>query len=95
MAFFFSVTIVETTIRFWQPKRSALLAVVPEPTTTDLPGDIEGIYEGCDDVKLCFGIPEGCVGRRDCDLLGAVTHDSGTFEFELLSTRELNNFIKY
>lgn len=88
MAFFYSVTIVEAGNRFWPPKRSALLAVVPEPTTTDLPADVEGIYEGCGDIKLCYGIPEGCIQTRDCDLFGAVTHDSGNFEFELLSIRE-------
>lgn len=74
---------------FWPPKTSSLLAVVPEPTTTDLPGGVDEIYEGCGDIKLCYGIPEGCVNMRNCDLFGAVTHDSGRFEFELLSIREL------
>lgn len=94
MAFLYSVTIVETNDRFWPPKRSALLAVVPEQTTTDLPGDVDEIYEGCGDIKLCYGIPEGCITERNCDIFGAVTHESGNFEFELLSIRKFNKIFK-
>lgn len=64
--------------------------MVPEPTTTDMPGDLEWIYDGCDVMKLCYGLPEGCVETANCNMFGAVTHDNGTFEFELLSIRKLS-----
>lgn len=87
-----SVTIVQSIDHFWAPKRFGLLAIVPEQTTT-VSGEVEAVYEGCGEIKLCYGIPEGCVNSRDCNLFGAVTHDSGIFDFELMSIRKLLNLL--
>lgn len=59
----------------------------PSLTTTAPGDDLEWIYEGCDDVKKCFGIPAGCLDTQNCDLFGGVFYDQGRFEFELLSSR--------
>lgn len=64
--------------------------MVPVPTTTEFPGGgVEDIYDGCGDVKLCFGLPSNCLDTRNCDLFGAVIHESGIFRFEMFSIRKL------
>lgn len=50
----------------------------------DPPSDYDFIYNGCGSVKLCFGMPEGCVASRNCDLVSTVYDNNGDFEFELL-----------
>lgn len=64
-----------------------------EPTTSPSPppdDDIEWIYEGCGDTKVCYGIPENCVEQRNCDIFGGVTDNFGNFEFELLGLGKKN-----
>lgn len=62
------------------------IIVVPEQTTTEQQNDdFDWLYEGCNESKVCHGLPFGCIDARNCDLFGAVTHDNGNFEFELLS----------
>jgi hypothetical protein len=74
---------------FYQPYRTQFHVVVPEQTTTEPPpNDLEWIYEGCGESKVCYGVPANCVTSRTCDLFGAVTHDNGNFDFELLSMRK-------
>lgn len=65
----------------------------PSLTTTEEPSvELDWIYEGCDDVKKCFGVPVGCLETRNCDLFGGVFYDQGRFEFELLSSRNYEHF---
>lgn len=63
-----------------------------EPTETPPtapPGD-DSIYAGCDDEKLCFGMPDGCVASRNCQLLVTSRRLNGEFfEFEMLSNRKI------
>jgi hypothetical protein len=68
----------------------------PTFTTTAEPpsDDTDFIYDGCDDFKICFGSPLGCLESRDCNLFGAVTYDNEEFEFELLSTGKKSLFYK-
>lgn len=46
------------------------------------------IYDGCNGVKVCHGLPDGCVANRSCNLLGTVNYFQGHFDFELLSMRK-------
>lgn len=65
---------------------TSLFVVVPEITTPEPPpNNLEWLYEGCNESKVCFGLPIGCIEFQNCNLFGAVTHDNGIFEFELLS----------
>jgi hypothetical protein len=58
----------------------------PPSTTLPPPEDIDWIYDGCGDTKVCFGVPDNCVEQRNCLLFGGVTDNFGNFEFELLGT---------
>jgi hypothetical protein len=66
----------------------------PSLTTQSPPEDTDFIYEGCNDFKICFGKPLGCLETRDCDLFGAVTYENNEFEFELLSSGKKILFLK-
>ena len=57
---------------------------IPIETTTLHP-EIEAIYDGCGDTKVCFGIPPNCYSDKSCQILGAVTFDNHNFTFELLA----------
>lgn len=57
-------------------------------TTTPPPGDFDWIYEGCNDTKVCIGIPNDCIIQRECQLFGSVFDNNGDFEFELLGKSE-------
>lgn len=85
---------METGARFWHPMRTEQLTILPNAastTTTDMPNDLHNIYEGCGEFKLCFGLPNGCVMSRNCNMLTAVLDNDGNFEFELLGVRKLAN----
>lgn len=84
--YFFSVTIVQDLQINYRPyMMPGYLIVVPEQTTTEQQNDFDWLYEGCNESKVCHGLPLGCINTRNCDLFGAVTHDNGIFEFEMLS----------
>lgn len=90
----FSVTIVENFATFWvnqmseriDPFGNVEITSSIGPATTSYP-DIDGIniYDGCDKIKTCFGIPSLCVNSQNCETIGAVTYDSGVFIFEIRS----------
>lgn len=59
------------------------------PPPTPLPPSDNEIYNGCGTQKLCFGMPDGCVSTRNCELMSATRRvNGGNFEFELLSYRK-------
>lgn len=57
---------------------------IPPAGTVPPPGDLDWVYEGCDDTKVCYGVPDNCVDQRNCMHFGGVTENQGNFEFELL-----------
>lgn len=63
---------------------------IPTEEPTTLNPDIGGIYNGCGDTKVCFGVPDNCYSDRSCEMLGAVTYNSHNFTFELLAIGKLS-----
>jgi hypothetical protein len=66
----------------------------PPSTTLPPPEDLDWIYDGCGDTKVCFGVPDNCVEQRNCSLFGGVTDNFGNFEFELLGTSKQTFVLK-
>lgn len=59
-----------------------------EAPPTAPPSDFP-IYDGCGNEKLCFGMPDGCVSNRNCQLVVSSRKvNSEFFEFEMLSNRK-------
>lgn len=69
-----------TSDRYW--------LVDPPQITPPPPGDFDWIYDGCNNTKVCYGLPDNCVEQRNCNIFGGVTYNNGEFDFELLSNRE-------
>jgi len=47
------------------------------------------VYAGCDDVKGCFGIPDGCVEQQNCDaVVTYVASEMEVYQFQLQGTNE-------
>ncbi|KAL4713753.1 hypothetical protein ACJJTC_004284 [Scirpophaga incertulas] len=44
------------------------------------------IYNGCDDTKLCFGVPQNCVSSGTCKGIVAVLVEGEKYTFELQGT---------
>ncbi|XP_028167929.1 putative ferric-chelate reductase 1 homolog [Ostrinia furnacalis] len=44
------------------------------------------IYQGCADTKLCYGIPENCIARGNCDAIVAVFVAGDIYTFEIQGT---------
>lgn len=93
--FAFSVSIVQRFDTFWTGLQSPAMIVLPsdpnqpEPEIPEPPViDGENIYNGCDDEKVCFGYPRGCLNSHDCDLFTAVRYKDKKFQFELLSSSQ-------
>lgn len=52
----------------------------PQTETRDL------IYQGCDDTKLCFGVPQNCIQQGNCKAVVAVFVDGEIYTFEIQGT---------
>lgn len=61
-----------TTPPYFQP-------AAPKESSTEF----DSFYEGCGNVKLCFGSPEGCISSRNCKAVTAVTVTGEIYDFEL------------
>lgn len=48
--------------------------------------EFDPFYSGCDETKLCFGSPSGCVSSKNCKAAVAVTVNGDKFDFELQAT---------
>lgn len=66
-----------------RPVASTVPVYVPEIKATELNAD--SIYEGCGRTKNCFGLPNNCVTRQDCQGMVTVEVIGGRFYFELKS----------
>jgi hypothetical protein len=61
------------------------IMILPLPQTTVKPVEDSNIYDECSKSKSCIGIPNGCLGRQDCLVFGAVIVKNGVYEFEMVS----------
>ena len=71
-----TTTLPTTTARTEAPRRE----IVTNGALTD-PED--PIFEGCDGVKACFGIPSGCVEKKACSVILTYKPDKLEFTFEM------------
>ncbi|RVE45028.1 hypothetical protein evm_010346 [Chilo suppressalis] len=55
-----------------------------KPNTATETRDI--IYQGCDDTKLCFGVPQNCVQQGNCKAIVAVLVIGDIYTFEIQGT---------
>ncbi|XP_055603210.1 putative ferric-chelate reductase 1 homolog isoform X2 [Uranotaenia lowii] len=65
------------------------------PVTTTVPSyvsptvakteSVDPIYQGCGDIKGCFGFPEGCVDSQSCQAIVATTVQGERYIFEMKS----------
>lgn len=74
--------------QYWLTGADITTTTTTEPPPITPPED--PIYVGCDDTKLCFGIPINCISTQNCNLLATIYYNGGDFEFELLSMRKKN-----
>ncbi|KAL0811036.1 hypothetical protein ABMA28_010316 [Loxostege sticticalis] len=44
------------------------------------------IYRGCDDTKLCFGVPQNCIARGNCKAIVAIFVAGDIYTFEIQGT---------
>ncbi|KAL7737614.1 hypothetical protein ACLKA6_007724 [Drosophila palustris] len=47
-------------------------------------------YDGCGEIKNCFGFPNGCVATRSCTIISAITVRGEIYEFEMRSGKGTN-----
>lgn len=45
--------------------------------TLPSPAKGESLYEGCDRSKSCFGLPDGCITKRNCKIGVAMSSEYG------------------
>jgi len=76
-----TTTLPTTTARTEAPRRE----IVTNGALTD-PED--PIFDGCDGVKACFGIPSGCVEKRACTVILTYKPDKLEFNFEMKGRSE-------
>lgn len=57
-----------------------LFQAKPSQTTLD------PIYQGCDDTKLCFGVPQNCIPNGNCKAIVAVFVAGDIYTFEIQGT---------
>jgi hypothetical protein len=63
--------------------------IPPTQPTSESPPSDNSIYDGCGTQKLCFGMPDGCITNRNCQLMSSARRvNEEYFEFELLSNRK-------
>mgnify|MGYP003536492711 FL=1 len=85
-----SVTIIQSSTSLGLPYATDLISI-----TADNNSSLKWIYDGCDDTKVCIGVPAGCVDSKNCNLFGAVIFENNTFIFELLSMRKIYSIILF
>lgn len=86
-----SATMIENFSTFWVDQMSNNVEVIfaEPPSTTSTAVPEFDIYNGCNDIKTCFGIGENdCVRSRRCLTVGAVTYEEGKFVFEMRASGE-------
>ncbi|CAH2098145.1 unnamed protein product [Euphydryas editha] len=59
-----------------------IMETKPKPTQTSL----DTIYQGCEDTKLCFGIPQNCIQNGNCKVIVAVFVVGDIYTFEIQGT---------
>ncbi|XP_034476128.1 putative ferric-chelate reductase 1 homolog isoform X2 [Drosophila innubila] len=47
-------------------------------------------YDGCGQIKNCFGFPNGCVATQSCTIISAITVRGEVYEFEMRSGKGTN-----
>lgn len=48
------------------------------------------IYDGCGDIKTCFGFPDGCINTKSCQAVTAITVRGDRYEFEMKTSSDEN-----
>lgn len=43
----------------------------------------DSFYDGCGSTKTCFGVPDGCVGRQNCNAATAVSVQGNKYIFSM------------
>ncbi|XP_013195136.2 putative ferric-chelate reductase 1 homolog [Amyelois transitella] len=61
--------------------------VIMESKPNTAPRKLDIIYQGCDDNKLCFGVPDNCIPKGNCDAIVAVFVAGDVYTFELQATK--------
>ncbi|XP_045455053.1 putative ferric-chelate reductase 1 homolog [Melitaea cinxia] len=59
-----------------------IMETKPKPTQTTL----DPIYQGCEDTKLCFGVPQNCIPNGNCKAIVAVFVAGDIYTFEIQGT---------
>ncbi|KAL9919695.1 putative ferric-chelate reductase 1 homolog isoform 1-T3 [Glossina fuscipes fuscipes] len=70
--------------RFSPSSRPPYVPAYEQPVTTPMPDD--PFYDECESAKICFGIPDGCLEKRNCVNAGAIKVRGNIHEFEILCT---------
>ncbi|GBP56403.1 Putative ferric-chelate reductase 1 homolog [Eumeta japonica] len=78
-------TVIDTT-----PMVSTTTTITPpiimESKPSPPPRSVDSIYQGCSDTKLCFGSPEGCIQKADCQGIVTVFVAGDEYTFEVQAT---------
>ncbi|XP_047539509.1 putative ferric-chelate reductase 1 homolog isoform X1 [Vanessa atalanta] len=57
--------------------------VIMESKPKATPTSLDVIYQGCEDTKLCFGIPQNCIPNGNCKVIVAIFVAGDTYTFEI------------
>ncbi len=49
--------------------------------------EYDSFYDGCDAVKTCFGLPQGCIGQQNCAVVTTVSVQGNKFIFGMQAKR--------
>lgn len=67
-----------------RPRTTTPPYYVPEEPKSS--AEFDPFYTGCDETKLCFGAPGGCVASKNCKAVAAVRVNGDRYEFEMQAT---------
>ncbi|XP_045540142.1 putative ferric-chelate reductase 1 homolog [Papilio machaon] len=77
------ITTTQPTVTTRVPAAPAATTETNRKTTTAKP---DLIYQGCEDTKLCFGVPQNCIKSGNCKAIVAVFVAGDTYTFEIQGT---------
>ncbi|KAI8423800.1 hypothetical protein MSG28_012811 [Choristoneura fumiferana] len=68
-------------------ERSTVVSpVVMESKPKPVPRQLDTIYQGCADTKLCYGVPENCIQTGNCKAIVAIFVAGDKYTFEIQGT---------
>ncbi len=59
------------------------------PFCCQAPAQQDPLYDGCGSVRSCFGAPDGCIAKRNCNAAVAVAVRGTRYEFEMKALKAL------